>query len=141
VLEAMRTMKRLGIWLEVTTLVIPGINDDEEELKDAAGFVADELGVETPWHISRFFPAHKMTDVPSTPVETLRRAREIGLEAGLRYVYVGNVPGEANTVCHACGKTLIRRSAFRVVESRVGPGGSCPDCGAPTAGIGVGGGA
>jgi pyruvate formate lyase activating enzyme len=141
VLEAMRTMKRLGIWLEVTTLVIPGINDDDKELKDAADFVADELGVETPWHISRFFPAYKTTDVPSTPAETLRRAREIGLEAGLRYVYVGNVPGEANTVCHACGKTLIRRSGFRVVENRVGPGGCCPDCGASIAGIGVGGGA
>jgi pyruvate formate lyase activating enzyme len=140
VLESMRTMKRLGIWLEVTTLVIPGINDDDKELKDAADFVADELGVETPWHISRFFPAYKMIDVPSTPVETLRRARQIGLEAGLRYVYVGNVPGEANTVCHACGKRLIRRSGFRVVEDHVGSDGRCPDCGASIAGVGVGGG-
>ena len=135
VLDSLKTMKRLGIWLEVTTLVIPGINDDPAELRDAAQFMAQELGVETPWHISRFFPAYEMTDVPSTPVETLRRAREIGLEVGLRYVYVGNVPGEANTACHACGKTLIRRSGFGVVENRVGPDGRCPDCGAPLAGV------
>jgi len=138
VLDAMKVMKQLGIWLEVTTLVIPGINDDDGELKDAADFVAGELGVETPWHISRFFPAYKMTDVPSTPVETLRRARGIGLEAGLRYVYVGNVPGEANTVCHECGKTLIRRSGYRILENHVQPGNRCPACGTPVAGVGMG---
>ncbi|MEA3345677.1 MAG: AmmeMemoRadiSam system radical SAM enzyme [Chloroflexota bacterium] len=137
VLDAMKVMKRLGIWLEVTTLVIPGINDDDEELRDAADFVAEELGVETPWHISRFFPAYKMTDVPPTPFETLRRAREIGLEAGLRYVYVGNVSSEANTVCHACGKTLIRRSGYRILENHVREG-RCPNCGAPVAGVGMG---
>jgi len=138
VLDAMKVMKRLGIWLEVTTLVIPGINDDEGELKDAADFVADELGGETPWHISRFFPAYKMTDVPSTPVETLHRAREIGLETGLHYVYVGNVPGEANTVCHECGQMLIQRSGYRILENNVRPDGSCPNCGTPVAGVGMG---
>ncbi len=138
VLDAMKVMKRLGIWLEVTTLVIPGINDDDGELKDAADFVADELGVETPWHISRFFPAYKMADVPPTPLETLQRAREIGLEAGLRYVYVGNVPGEANTVCHECGQMLIRRSGYRVPENHVQPDGRCPNCGTPVAGVGMG---
>jgi len=137
VLEAMEAMKRLGIWLEVTTLVIPGINDNDGELKDAADFVAGELGVETPWHISRFSPAYKMTDVPPTPVETLRRARKIGLEAGLRYVYVGNVPDEANTVCHECGHMLIRRSSYRVLENHVSSGGRCPNCGAPVAGVGL----
>jgi pyruvate formate lyase activating enzyme len=93
--------------------------------------------VETPWHISRFFPAYEMTDVPCTPVEILHRAREIGLETGLRYVYVGNVVGESNTVCHACGKTLIRRSGFGVAENRVEPDGRCPDCGAPLVGVGM----
>jgi len=117
----MKVMKRLGIWLEVTTLIIPGINDDDGELKDAANFVAEELGVDTPWHISRFFPDYKMTDVPPTPVETLDRAREIGLEAGLRYVYVGNVPGEVDTVCHKCGQILIRRLGYRILENRVQP--------------------
>jgi len=138
VLDTMKVMKRLGIWLEVTTLVIPGINDDEGELKDAADFVANELGVDTPWHISRFFPAYKMTDVFPTPVETLNRAREIGLEAGLRYVYVGNVPGEANTVCHKCGQILIRRLGYRILENRVQPNGRCPNCGMPVAGVGMG---
>jgi len=140
VLDAMKVMKRLGIWLEVTTLVIPGINDDDGELKDAARFVAQELGVETPWHISRFFPAYEMTDVPSTPVETLHRAREIGLEAGLKYVYVGNVPddGSQDTICPGCGRVLIRRHGF-VTTNRV-RNGRCPDCGASIAGIGVGGG-
>ena len=139
VLDSLKVMKQLGIWLEVATLVIPRVNDERAELRDAAQFVAQELGVETPWHISRFFPAYEMTDVPSTPVETLHRAREIGLEAGLHHVYVGNVPGEADTTCHACGNTLIRRSRFRVVENRVGPDGRCPDCGAAVAGVGMAG--
>ncbi len=135
VLDGMKVMKRLGIWLEVTTLVVPGINDDRAELEDVARFVAQELGVETPWHISRFFPAYRMTDVPPTPLGTLRRAQEIGLEEGLRYVYLGNVPGEANTACHSCGRLLIRRSGLGVLEDRAGEEGRCPDCGTPVAGV------
>jgi pyruvate formate lyase activating enzyme len=138
VLDAMKTMKRMGIWLEVTTLVIPSINDDHAELKDAARFVANELGVETPWHISAFSPAYKMTDVPATPIATLKRAKEIGREAGLRYVYMGNVPDEANTVCHACGTTLIRRFPHRLSENHVQANGRCPNCGTPVAGVGMG---
>lgn len=134
-----KVMKRLGVWVEVTTLVVPGINDDPEELRDAAQFVAQELGVETPWHISRFFPAYEMTGVPPTPVATLQMAREIGLEEGLRYVYVGNVPGEANTFCHECGCLLIRRSGYWILENHVQPDGSCPDCGTPVAGVGMAG--
>ncbi|MBW2035964.1 MAG: AmmeMemoRadiSam system radical SAM enzyme [Deltaproteobacteria bacterium] len=140
VLDTMKVMKRLGIWLEVTTLVIPGINDDDGELKDAADFVAKELGVDTPWHISRFFPNYKMTDVSPTPVERLDRAREIGLEAGLRYIYIGNLPGESNTVCHKCGQTLIRRLGYQILENRVQPGGHCPSCGTSVAGVGMKGG-
>jgi pyruvate formate lyase activating enzyme len=96
--------------------------------------------VETPWHISRFFPAYEMTDVPPTPVSTLQRAREIGLEAGLKYIYVGNVPddGGQDTICPGCGRVLIRRDGF-VTTNRV-RNGRCPDCGASIAGIGVGGG-
>ncbi len=138
VLDTMRTMKRLGIWLEVTTLVIPGINDDEQELQDAARFVADELGVGTPWHISRFFPAYKMTDVPPTPVETLERAREIGLATGLHYVYVGNVLGEVRTTCPGCGKVLLRRSGYRILENLIQPDGHCPFCGRKIDGVGMG---
>jgi pyruvate formate lyase activating enzyme len=141
VLDSMRLMKRLGIWLEVTTLVIPGLNDDPAELRDAAAFVACELGPDTPWHISRFFPAYKMTDVPPTPVETLRKAREIGLAEGLQFVYVGNVPDEANQdiFCPGCGHVLIRRrGSFGVLTNRV-RGGRCPDCGTPVAGVGMAG--
>ena len=140
VLNSLRVMKRLGIWLEVTTLVIPGINDDPAELRDATSFVVQELGVETPWHISRFFPAYEMTDVPPTPVSTLQRAREIGLEEGLKYVYVGNVPDDGNqdTICPACGRVVIRRHGFAVTNHI--RSGRCPDCGASIAGIGLVGG-
>jgi len=137
VLDSLKVMKRLSVWVEVTTLVVPGINDDLAELRDAAQFVAQELGVETPWHISRFYPAYEMTGVPPTPVATLQRAREIGLEEGLRYVYVGNVPGEANTLCHGCGRLLIRRSGYWILENNVQPDGCCPDCGTPVAGVGM----
>jgi len=134
VLDTVKAMTRLGIWLEVTTLVIPGINDDTRELRDAAEFIANELGADTPWHISRFSPAHKMTHIPPTPVAALIRAREIGLRAGLRYVYVGNVPGEENTFCRQCGRLLIRRDGYLVVEKHIQPNGWCPNCGTPVAG-------
>jgi len=139
VLDSLKVMKRLGVWVEVTTLVVPTINDSEEELRDAARFVAQELGVETPWHISRFHPAYQMTNVPPTPVSTLRQAQEIGQEEGLRYVYVGNVPGEANTLCHECGRLLIRRSGYWILENNVQPDGSCPHCGTEAAGVGMAG--
>jgi len=134
VLDTMKAMTRLGIWLEVTTLVIRGINDDAAELRDAADFIAKELGVDTPWHISRFFPAHKMTHIPPTPAATLIRAREIGLRAGLRYIYVGTVLGEENTLCRQCGRLLIRRDGYQVVEKHIQPIGRCPNCGTPAAG-------
>jgi len=134
VLDTLKAMTRLGIWLEVTTLVIPGINDDATELRDAAEFIANELGVDTPWHISRFFPAHKMSHIPPTPAATLIEAREIGLRAGLHYVYVGNVPGEENTFCRQCGRLLIRRDGYQVVEKHIQPIGRCPNCGTPAAG-------
>jgi len=139
VLDSLKVMKRQGVWVEVTTLVVPGVNDDPAEMEDAARFVADELGEETPWHISRFFPAYEMTGVPPTPVATLQRAREIGLDAGLRYVYVGNVADEANTYCHICGRLLVRRSGFWIVENNVQPDGRCPNCGTPVSGVGMAG--
>jgi pyruvate formate lyase activating enzyme len=136
VLDSMKTMKQLGVWLEVTTLVIPGLNDDPAELRDAAAFMARELGPETPWHLSRFFPTYQMTDRPPTPVETLERAQEIGLEEGLRYVYLGNVAGESNTSCHQCGRLLIRRRGYWIGENHVRDG-RCATCGAPVAGVGL----
>jgi len=137
VLDSLKKMKELGVWLEVTTLIVPGINDDEEELRDAARFVAGELGPETPWHISRFYPGYQMTNRSPTPLTTLERAQEIGEEEGLRYIYVGNIPGEANTKCHDCGELLIRRSGYRILDNRIASGGVCPNCGTEVAGVGM----
>jgi pyruvate formate lyase activating enzyme len=137
VLDSLRLMKRLGIWLEVTTLVIPGVNDEPAELRDVATFLAEELGPETPWHISRFYPAFRMRDLPPTDVARLRQAQEIGQEAGLRYIYVGNVPGETSTVCHACGHTLVRRAGYQIVQTHIEAGDRCAHCGTKVAGVGM----
>jgi pyruvate formate lyase activating enzyme len=134
VLDNLKLMKQLGLWIEVTTLLIPDLNDDPAELRDAACFIAQELGPDTPWHISRFFPSYKMTDRPPTPIETLYKAREIGLEKGLRYVYLGNLDEESNTTCYQCGRSLIRRKGYWVVENNIRQG-SCPTCGTPIAGV------
>jgi pyruvate formate lyase activating enzyme len=139
VLESMKVIKRLGIWLEVTTLVIPGINDNQAELRDVAQFIIHELGADTPWHISRFFPAYKMTEVPPTPIETLQLAREIGLAEGLKYIYIGNAPEAVNqdTFCPGCGSLLIQRHGFGILSNRI-QSGRCPDCGEHIAGAGMG---
>ena len=130
VLETIRLMKALDVWVEVTTLIIPGLNDGDQELRDIALFVK-EIGHEVPWHVTQFYPAYKYLDRPPTPVATLRRAREIGLEEGLRYVYEGNVPGEGgeNTYCYACGAILIERYGLRLLRNRL-EDGKCPECGA-----------
>ena len=138
VLESMKQIKKLGIWLEVTTLVIPGINDDPEEISDAVDFIVKELGVDTPWHISAFFPTYKMNKVPPTPISTLKRAYETGRAAGLRYVYLGNTGSDEDTICHQCGAVVIRRSGGRMVTNLITSGGSCTECGAAIAGIGMG---
>lgn len=137
VLDSMKRMKALGIWLEVTTLVIPGINDGPKELREVAQFISQELGPETPWHISRFHPGYLMADRPPTPVRTLQQAQEIGLEEGLYYVYQGNVAGESNTYCHECGQLLIRRRGYWIAADNIRDG-RCPSCSTPVAGIGMG---
>lgn len=137
ILDAIRLYHELGVWVEVTTLVIPGVNDSDEELQDIANFV-HSVGAEIPWHVSQFYPSHKLLDRPVTPLETLRRAGDIGREAGLRYVYEGNVPGEKgeNTYCHNCNALLIDRYGFHVRTNRI-RGGCCPDCGATIDGVGM----
>lgn len=134
--ENLILMKSLGILVEVTTLLIPGLNDDPQELKAMAYFIADSLGVETPWHISRFHPCYKMTDKKATPIATLEMAYQTGKNAGLRYVYTGNAPGldSENTFCHVCGKILIRRFAYNT-QSHVTDEGKCLDCGNRVYGI------
>jgi pyruvate formate lyase activating enzyme len=128
VLETICLMKSRDVWVEVTTLVIPGLNDSEQELKDIARFVKS-VGAEIPWHVSQFYPANKLMDRPPTPADTLRRAGEIGMEAGLRYVYEGNVPGEGgeNTHCYACGAPVIERYGFTLTRNRL-QDGRCPEC-------------
>jgi pyruvate formate lyase activating enzyme len=131
VLSSLRLMKKLGVWVEVTTLVVPKLNDSPEELRQIAEFIKTELGTETPWHISRFHPDFRMTDRPPTPVETIHAARDIGLDVGLRYVYAGNVPGDVgeNTYCHSCNELLIRRYGFSVEENKI-KDGKCQHCSA-----------
>jgi pyruvate formate lyase activating enzyme len=137
VLKTLEEMKKLGIWLEVTTLIIPGLNDDREELRELARFLCD-LGPEIPWHISRFHPTYMLTDRPPTPVETIRAARKIGIEAGLRYVYTGNVPGDEgeSTYCHRCGSILIERIGFSMRRRGI-KAGKCAQCGTPMTGAGI----
>lgn len=134
VLENLKTMKRLGIWVEVTTLVIPGLNDSQDELRDIAQFIVTDLGPDTPWHISRFFPGYKMKDRQPTPLKTLQQARSIGLAEGLHYVYLGNVGEDANTYCQQCKRLLIRRQGYWVTENHI-KDGRCADCGTSVAGV------
>jgi pyruvate formate lyase activating enzyme len=134
ILDSLKKMKNLGIWIEVTTLVIPGINDSPEELRDIARFIAQELDTSTPWHISRFFPQYKTYSSSPTPIETLQRARQIGYEEGLKYIYLGNTRTDSNTNCPNCGELIIRRDGYFV--SLLGfEKGCCKNCGASLHGI------
>ncbi len=135
VLRTLETMKELGVWLEVTTLLIPGLNDSEEDLRGMARFLAG-LDPDIPWHISRFHPTYRLMDVPSTPPDTIRRARDIGYEEGLHYVYTGNLPGDEGekTFCHACGRLLIDRYLFSIAHRDL-EDGRCPSCGASIPGV------
>lgn len=130
-----RLMRRKGIWVEATTLVIPTENDSDEELGAIARFLAS-VDPGMPWHVSAFHPTYRMANLPRTPLETITRACRIGREAGLRYVYGGNVPGDEseNTRCHACGAALIMRRGFHIAENRL-KNGACPECGAKIDGV------
>lgn len=137
VLDTIGRLYAMGFWVEIVTLVIPNFNDSDEELRDIAGFLAD-ISRDIPWHVTAFHPDYKMTDVRRTPSETLLRAWDIGREAGLRYIYPGNLPGQVgvreHTVCPDCGDELIRRHGFYVLENRM-DGSRCPSCHAEIPGI------
>lgn len=128
VLDNIRLYRELAIWVEVTTLIIPGYSDDEKQLRAIAEFIKG-IGEDIPWHITAFYPAYKLPDVPPTTIESLRRAREIGIKAGLKYVYEGNVPGEGgeNTYCYHCGEAVITRYRFEIRENKLTEG-KCPKC-------------
>ena len=139
VLDSIVAMRRAGIWLELTTLIIPGRNDDEAQLRALTRWIVDTLGPETPWHVSRFFPAYRMLDVPATPLDTLRRAADLGREAGIAHVYVGNAPelDLEDTHCIGCGRLLIERHGYRV-RAHLAADGTCPGCGRILAGRDLG---
>jgi pyruvate formate lyase activating enzyme len=138
VLASIKKYKSLGIWIELTTLIIPKYNDSDEEFRQIAAFIANEVGPETPWHVSAFYPTYKLTDSIRTPSETLIRAREIGLDVGLRYVYTGNIPGldGEDTYCYNCKKDVIKRWGFAITERRI-TDGNCSYCGARVDGVGM----
>ncbi len=134
VLDSIRLMKQLNIWVEITTLVVPGQNDSEEELAHIAQFIA-KIDCNIPWHISRFHPDFQFTDLSATPVEILRKAYTLGTQAGLRYLYIGNVRGETETTaCPSCKKILIQRQGFFIEDNRV-KNSRCPYCDEAIAGI------
>jgi pyruvate formate lyase activating enzyme len=122
--------KRSGIHVEVVTNIIPGFNDDEKQLLETASWIRSCLGQDTPWHVTRFHPHLELSRLKPTPVSTLERARTTGLESGLQYVYIGNVPGHRgeNTYCHTCQTLLIERFVFDIVTNRIEEG-CCPRCG------------
>jgi len=136
VLDTLREYKRLGIWIEVTTLIIPNHNDDNTQLQGIADFIAQELDAATPWHVTAFYPTYKLSDEKPTPVESLERARQIGIDAGLHHVYTGNIPGAdgESTICPKCGKTVVARHGFRLLEDSL-ENGVCVYCRYPLAGV------
>ena len=134
VLHSIERFFQAGVWVEVTTLLIPGLNDSSEALRWTAEAIYG-IAPTIPWHISRFFPSYKLADQPPTPVATLQEARRIGREVGLHYIYIGNVPGEGeDTYCPACGKPVLKRIGFKIKENRLQEGG-CPSCGAVVDGV------
>jgi pyruvate formate lyase activating enzyme len=134
VLDSIKLMHELGIWVEVTTLVVPGENDSEEELADIAGFIAG-VDKNIPWHVSRFHPDYKFLNHIPTPVEIIKKAEKTGRKSGLNYVYAGNVFGwGSDTCCHSCGKLLIKREAFSVLENNIKEG-KCSFCNAVIPGV------
>lgn len=133
VLDSIRRMKETGVWVEITTLLVPGENDSEKELNDTAGFIAS-VGKDIPWHISRFHPDYEFTEHRETPLSALRNAREIGKKHGLLYVYMGNVFEGNDTMCHVCGGLLIKRHIFNIQSYRIEKN-SCPSCGAKVPGV------
>ena len=125
-----------NIWMEITTLLIPDENDSEEELKNIADFIVKETGPDTPWHVSRFHPMHKLNNKSTTSADKLDAAYNIGKQAGLKYVYVGNLPGARaeSTFCHSCGQILIERVGYTIISNKIDDY-RCPACGAEIKGF------
>ncbi|MFB3776745.1 MAG: AmmeMemoRadiSam system radical SAM enzyme [Bryobacteraceae bacterium] len=131
ILDSIRLIHRMGFWMEIVTLVVPGFNDSDAELSQIAGFIAS-VSPDIPWHVTAFHKDYKMLAPPNTPAATLVRAAAIGRSAGLRYVYAGNLPGATgnleDTACPGCGTTLVSRRGYRILDCRIAAGGRCPAC-------------
>jgi pyruvate formate lyase activating enzyme len=131
ILDTIRRLHEMGVWVELVTLLIPGFNDSEKELSGLTEFIAD-VSSDIPWHVTAFHKDYKMEDPDDTRPEDLLRAAQIGRDAGLHYVYAGNLPGRVgaleDTHCHGCGEVLIRRSGYFIEEYRLTAEGQCPAC-------------
>jgi pyruvate formate lyase activating enzyme len=136
VLTTLKSLRDEGVFTESTNLVIRTLNDDPEDIRAMCRWIHDSLGPDVPLHFSRFHPDFKLKDVPPTPTKTLEEARDIAIEEGLQYVYIGNVPGHEGefTRCPGCGRVLLERVGFLVTENRLRDG-ACPDCGLEIPGI------
>lgn len=134
VLDSIKLYYQLGIWIEITTLIIPGYNDDSNELRQIARFIAD-IDKSIPWHVTAFYPTYKLNNTPATPLSTLENAYTIGKEEGLKYVYQGNIGQGENTYCPSCGKLLVKRNFFNI-KNQIDDG-KCPFCGYKIQGIGM----
>jgi len=137
ILDCLTTLKRRGVWFEVTNLVVPTYTDKPDMIRRMCDWLVDNIGPDYPVHFSRFRPLHKLTHLPSTPIAVLVEARDIARKAGLRYVYIGNVSGVAGaetTLCPKCGKVVIKRTAFEVRDYQI-RNGKCTHCNTPIAGV------
>ncbi|MBI5641558.1 MAG: AmmeMemoRadiSam system radical SAM enzyme [Nitrospirae bacterium] len=135
VLDSLTVLKDEGVWIEITNLVIPTLNDDMKTIKEMCRWIVKNLGADVPLHLSRFFPHYRLNNLPPTPPETLQDARKTAMEAGLKYVYIGNVRSDAeNTCCPKCRRILIGRAGYAVTQNALS-GARCPFCGTAIAGI------
>jgi pyruvate formate lyase activating enzyme len=136
VLDTLVTLKSEGIWTEIVYLVVPTLNDDEQPINEMVKWILNELGPDVPLHFSRFYPKYKLLNLPPTPIPTLEKLRNIGLDGGMHYVYLGNVPGHAgeNTVCPKCQKTVVGRVGYQIIENHI-VNGRCRFCNYPIPGV------
>ena len=134
VLDNCVALKKAGVWLEVTTLLVPGINDDAEQILGLAEFIHNQLGSETPWHVSRYFPQEQFQKIAPTDPKTIQRALEVGSRVGLRYVYAGNLRMGEDTRCPDCGALLLARNSVWLMSNQL-QNGHCPKCGKAIAGV------
>ena len=136
VIDTLRYMKQLGIWVEVTTLLIPTLNDNMAELKELAQFIHTEMGPETPWHVSRFYPQYKVVNIPPPDAQVLKDVRQLGMDEGLYYVYTGNITWDTGekTICPGCSQVLVQRSGYTILRNVIRDG-HCPFCGYKVEGL------